>query len=234
MSFLRKKARIPDFLQKTSSAESEADQAALASMVKKNHRDLAHSHHAARSSGGFTLIEMLIVIVISTMLSAIAISYSSISRNEVALSVESTKITQIILEAKSLSVATYGNLTNACGFGVSFDAVAQTYSIFAYHPSGSPSCPPAAGVTTLAPADIQLYSEGTWNIHVANGVVLSGTSNPDRLYDVLFYPPEPATLISRDGSTFLAPGQTSRVYLTTADGNASATISVSPGGQVEL
>jgi prepilin-type N-terminal cleavage/methylation domain-containing protein len=185
------------------------------------------------SRDGFTLIEMLIVIAISAMLSAIAIGYSSVGRNEIALSVETAKISQIILQAKSLSVATYGNASGACAYGVFFDLPAQTYSIFAYHPAGSGSCPPASSITGISANDMQPYTVGTWNIHVANGVVLYATST-DSLVDVLFYPPDPATLISRDGSTFMDFPQTSKVYLETVGAAATQEISVSPAGQVQF
>jgi hypothetical protein len=176
---------------------------------------------------------MLIVIAISAMLSGIAIGYTSVGRNEVALSVEAVKVSQIILQAKSLSVATYGNAEGACAYGVSFDVASQTYSIFGYHPSSTASCPPASDITSISPADVQPYTGGTSNIHVANGVVLYATST-DSLVDVLFYPPDPTTFLSRDGSTFLSPAETSKVYLEVVGGAATEAISVSSAGQVEF
>ena len=169
------------------------------------------------------------------MLTGIAIGYSSVGRNQVALSVEGAKLSEAILQAKALSIATYGNAANNCGFGVSIDVAAQTYSIFEFHPSGAAKCPSASQITSISyAADAQQYTPGTWNIHVANGVQLYTSSNGDDLADVLFYPPDPVTLISRDGSNFMSTGQTSKVYLKTADGSAVKVISVSSAGQVEL
>ena len=68
-----------------------------------------------RKNSGFTLIEMLIVVAISAMLAAIAIGYSGVERDQTALSVEVTEISQFILQARSLAIATYGN---AAGSGL--------------------------------------------------------------------------------------------------------------------
>ena len=52
---------------------------------------------------GFTLIELLMVVAISAMLSAMAISYSNVSKNQITLSVETAKLAQTILRAKDLA-----------------------------------------------------------------------------------------------------------------------------------
>ncbi len=194
---------------------------------------MAYQDHGSRENFGFTLVEMLIVIAISAMLATIVVGYSSVGRNEVALSVESVKVSQIILQAKSLALATYGSATHACGYGVSFNVAAQTYSIFGYHPSSSALCPPAGEITSLSPSEMSSPSPATWNIHLENGVVMYATST-DSLSDVLFYPPDPATLISINGSSFSGSAQAAHVYLKTAGNTATTTISVSPGGQVEF
>ena len=183
---------------------------------------------------GFTLIETLIVIAISAMLSAIAVGYSSVSRNEISLSIESSKVAQLVLQAKSLSIATYGDLSGTCGYGVSFDPGTQEYSLFAYHPQWSVTCPPASSIASITAGDMVPYTEGTSNIHVANGVVLSAGFAQDGIAEVLFYPPNPQAFITRIGDNGAFTDQNSNIYLGTVDGTASAMISVSAAGQVSF
>ncbi len=185
---------------------------------------------------GFTLVEMLIVLAISALLAGIALSYNSASRKEIALSVEAAKISQFILQAESLSIATYGanSATLVCGYGMVFNAAAQTYGIFEYQPAGATTCSGVAlPLASIAAGEMQQYTPGTWNIHVAPEVRLVSAST-DSIAVVLFYPPAPTTYISRDGSNFLSPTVTSKIYLTTADGSDARTISVNSEGQVSF
>lgn len=187
---------------------------------------------------GFTLVEILVVIAISVLLSGLAIGYSNISRNEITLTVESAKIAQFILQAKQLAIATHaGDSGNGspvyCGYGVVFNTLTspQTYSIFAYSPVSSPVRCPAPPVTNIPVDQMKEYSRDVWRIAVSPGVVLQ-TQQSDVLSAVLFYPPVPTTYLSSDGVNFPFPASTHKVYLTTADGKGSATISVNAGGQV--
>jgi len=188
---------------------------------------------------GFTLIELLVVVAISAIISAFTIQYGKIGQNQVALSVEAAKISQFILEAKQLSIATYTTSAATCAYGVLFDYPNQTYSLFAFTPTGAPPCPTLASTTAISAANVLQYQQQSWKVHVAPGVVLKNTA-ADALSVVIFYPPQPATLLSRDGTTLMNPAdplnlpQTSRVYLTTRDGSANNTISVNPAGQVSL
>jgi prepilin-type N-terminal cleavage/methylation domain-containing protein len=187
---------------------------------------------------GFTLLEILIVIAIAAMIAAIAIIYSGAGRNQVSLSVESAKIADTILEAKHLAVATYSGGTNrVCAYGVYFNIPSSTYSLFAYNPGGgSGPCPSVAQTSssTFNPqTDIQEYSPGTWQIHVAQGLVIQkDTNNCTSAVVVLFYPPNPTTLISQDGTTFV--NQQSYVDLASADGAATEVIAITPAGQVNF
>lgn len=186
---------------------------------------------------GFTLIELLVVFAITALVSAFTILYGSIGQNQVAVSVEAAKISQLMLQAKQLSLATYAAPTSTaadtCGYGVTFDFNNQTYSLFVYDPPNVPPqpCPTASKVVSLQPPDHKQYSAGTWQIPLPRGVVLKSTSpNNDIIYDVLFYPPAPTTLISRNGSSFVQ--LTSEVLLSTSDGSLSHSIFVSPQGQI--
>lgn len=176
----------------------------------------------------FTLIELLIVVAISAMLSALAITYSSVGRNAVSLSVEEAKLSQFILQAKALSIATYTSGSVSCGYGVVIHAGVspQNYSIFAYVPGAS--CPYLGNITTIDPSQEVLYTEGTWQVPVTNGVKIN---EPNDMV-VLFYPPDPTALLSDDGATFQPSSLT--IPLVTVDGKNSATLSVNPEGQINL
>lgn len=187
-----------------------------------------------RSRSGFTLIEVLIVIAISAMLAGIAIGYSGVGRNQTALSVEETKISQFILQARTLAIATYGNTNGVCGYGVSFNPTTQTYSLFAYVP-GLSSCPSALDITPASVEDIaeqEKYTDETWQVHPESGVVLSSKS--DSVATVLFYPPDPTTFLIQAGNLAIFTNQTSNVYLVTSDGTSYKTITVNSAGQVSF
>jgi prepilin-type N-terminal cleavage/methylation domain-containing protein len=203
---------------------------------------------------GFTLVEILIVVAITALLSGIAIVYSHVGQNQIALSVEESKIAQLILESKELSVATYSTDVATCGYGIHFDYASSTYSLFEYD-SASPApgggrevCPTIASTTDPANGSgIEQYEykyvSGSYGVHMAPGVtIVNAGAASDTIQDVLFYPPDPCTLISLDGATFLesctsagnAPPSESYVYLQTSDGSEARAISVSPAGQVSL
>ncbi|HVO28703.1 MAG TPA: prepilin-type N-terminal cleavage/methylation domain-containing protein [Candidatus Paceibacterota bacterium] len=191
-----------------------------------------------RQSGGFTLIEILVILAITAIMSTLIIVYSNVSQTSVALSVEEAKISQFILQAKSLTLATYGTVTTpACGYGVLFNTAAdpQTYSIFAYVPNGTSTCPSPQSVTAINQAtDVHEYTQGTWQVPLTSGIsVVPTAQNPDGLALVLFYPPDPTVFLSHDGATFQPPFSTDKIYLTTTGGQAAA-ISVNSEGQVSF
>jgi prepilin-type N-terminal cleavage/methylation domain-containing protein len=182
------------------------------------------------SRKGFTLIEVLIVAAISAMLAALAVGYSGVERDQMALSVEEAKISQFILQARSLALATYSNSAgSACGYGVSFDTVNDTYSIFAYVPGGSSCNIGKSNITWDSVSNSEeKYTDETWQIHPQSGITLSGDDIPAV---ILFYPPDPDTLIF-DGSG--APMSQASIDLVTSDGQASHAISINSAGQVNF
>jgi prepilin-type N-terminal cleavage/methylation domain-containing protein len=195
------------------------------------------------SRAGFTLVEMLVVIGISTLVSAAAIIYSNVGQNEVALTVETAKVAQLILQARELALDTYSGTNSACAYGVHFDYADQTYSLFAYTP-GTEHCPSLAVVAAggLSSSSVMSqYAPSSWQLPVAAGVVLAppgkvSCTNP--MTDVLFYPPSPTMLVSlasNRSEMFSSPSPAeSSVCLQTADGKNTATITVNPEGQVNF
>lgn len=197
---------------------------------------LARTRKAHRAA--FTLVEMLVVIGITMLLSSIAIGYSKIGQNEVALTVETSKVAELILQAKELSINTYGlteSGAKACAFGVHFDVAAQTYSLFAYTSSAA-RCPSIASTTASTfsyadPGTVQAYQPGSWNIPIAQGVQMDSAD----FSDVLFYPPVPITLINPNAGDQFAPAPVvSTIHLSTTDGRNSSVITINHEGQVSF
>ncbi len=200
-----------------------------------------HSNLSFAKREAFSLIEVLIVIVISSMLSVIVISNSNISRNITSTSIEAAKISQFMFQARTLAIATASNSQSSqlwCGYGISFDYVARTYSIFAYSPSGLVSCPSSATVMTrgVSPDEMMKYSDATWRVNISKGVTLRST-DPDSVSFVLFYPPMPATLINRVGAADnqFTQDQPSSVHLSPIGDNINAqAVSINPAGQITM
>ncbi len=208
----------------------------------------------------FTLVEMLVVIGITTILAAMAIGYSHVGQNADALSVETAKVAEVILQARELALATYtgGAGGAACAYGVQFHYGAGndgngTYSLFAYTPpkTANGRCPSLASSTAYGLGTNlqyeQVYAEGSWNMSVAQGVELVSVANAgvapgcdpaSMLGAIMFYPPNPDVLFdyAKSNSTSLAPpgSAVASVCLATIDGQNSSIIKVNPEGQVSF
>jgi prepilin-type N-terminal cleavage/methylation domain-containing protein len=189
-------------------------------------------NYLLKNREAFTLVEILIVVTISALLSTIVIAFSSLSKNEVSVSVEEAKISQFLFQAKTLAMATYAVSSSTCGYGVSFDYANSAYSIFAYVPSNATSCPSASSITNISQTNMQKYTDSTWNVHLTKGVQFKQLS--DSAIVILFYPPDPTTLISLDGSTF-TPQTSSSIYLYPTGGNSYVNhISINSAGQITM
>lgn len=203
---------------------------------------MTQSHNSRK---GFTLIELLLVVLISAFLSAIVITYSSVGRNEITLSVQSTALAQTLARARALALATYRDSAapSACGYGVAFNAAADTYSVVVYEkPAGATSCPDATTVEAsgIVASNIVQYTPSTWGIALQNGVKFAPPHpGSTTLTLAVFYPPEPAALLSESSCL---PGDPSCTYafisspgtigLATIDGAANAAITVGTTGQI--
>ena len=202
---------------------------------------------------GFTLIEILIVLAVTAVLSSFAIIYTHVGQNQISLSIEESKIAQFILEAKELSVATYSSNSPTCAYGVAFNYASSTYSLFEYNAAvvspeygGRQICPSLTSTSVAFDTGaVQQYQSGSWQVHTAQGVVLDGSGGAasDTIQYILFYPPDPCTMINLvQQTTFLSdcssiagsPPSAADVRLSTVDKSMSRTITVNPAGQVNL
>jgi hypothetical protein len=179
----------------------------------------------------------MVVVAITAVFCTIVIVSGNAGQDQILVSLQISKLTQLILQAKELSIASYSVVPNGspmiCGYGVHINKANGTYSIFAFVPvPTTTSCPTVAATTAagITAAEEQKYSDGSWNVALPTGVVFSPLTT---MTDVLFYPPEPVTLISTDGSTFLSTSTSTFVYITTTKGSILKSLSVSTAGQVQ-
>ena len=185
---------------------------------------------------GFTLIEMLIVVAISAMLATIAITYSGTERDQIALSVEQTKIAQFVLQARSLALATYTNQpgTLVCGYGVFFDTAANTYSIFAYQPPTTTTCPAESSLSWSSISSYETsYTQETWKVQPQSHITFSASSGGVGVSSpmVFFYPPNPDTFFF-DGSGSQLTSLS--INLKGAGGETPPPITIDSAGQVNF
>ena len=182
----------------------------------------------AWSLTGFTLVEMLVVVGITSMLAGAILSYTATSRDRVALSVEEAKLAQTISRAKSLALTTYARDEIPCGYGVSLNYDANAYELFAYTPPlKEDGTEGRCGVIlTLDDANKSERELFAFSPNVVFG------EGEERLEHVLFVPPRPSTWIWRLGDT--TTSTSGRIYLTNRNDTAPVAIEVGAGGQVSF
>ena len=166
---------------------------------------------------GFTLVEILIVIGITAVLSSMVLTYTSASRDQVALYVEQAKLAQTISRAKSLAITTYNDPNGEedsipCGYGVHFDYDAGEYLLFSYDAAN------CTITSTLDPQAMTVISTAELSI-----AMHFSEDAEDPIQDILFIPPDPKTWIWQLSA--LTTSTSGRVYLETAKGAASVAVS---------
>lgn len=177
------------------------------------------------SQSGFTLIEVLVVLTITIMLSAFLIVYGSGSRQQISLSVEAAKITQVIMRAKSLAVSTFNSPVLPCGYGVHFDYSTGAYNIFQYQET-STSCAglnPGFLMSSFPPRQIIQQFQVDPNVRLIAG--------SKQVEDILFIPPNPRVIIW-DGGSYLAASDDGLIRIGAKTGTGEIDVRVDVAGQV--
>ncbi|MDP2741594.1 MAG: type II secretion system protein [bacterium] len=177
---------------------------------------------------GFTLIELIIVIGISVVLSSILFSYNHTTRQQLALYAEEMKFVQTVFRAKSLALASYiqSSNSNICGYGIHIDYLAMNYSLFSYNKPNGSNC---KNINSISVGSENIVSTFTLDPNVK---FISSPAGLTRLDDVLFIPPDPLTIINSSGNAIIS-GLAS-VVIQTQDNSLSARVNVNSAGLIDF
>ncbi len=176
-----------------------------------------------RARKGFTLIELLVTVGVTALLASYMILYGSVSRQQVALSVETAKLAQIVSRAKSLSISTFSDVHSLCGYGVFLNYTDQKYYLRSYEIK--PDCrSPYKG------DPVQFGAAYTLETYALPAEVRIVNASSNAISNVVFIPPDPKTLTDIQG--IVSANTAGAVYLETADGKAQRTMNINPSGQI--
>ena len=180
-------------------------------------------HHM--SADGFSLIELLVVMGVTVILSTIMIAYNSTSRQQIAYSVERVKLAQVINRAKARTMNAFEPLIDTCGYGVRFTYTSpQKYELVRYD-----------AISTSTPctfSNFQVKADGVVESYLLpTGLSIGAVAgNSNLIGQLAFVPPDPKTyLVDGSGNTLLPSGY---VNLSAAGGSVSGTITVSTAGLI--
>lgn len=168
------------------------------------------------------------------MLMSIAVTYSGTERDQIALSVEETKVSQFILQARSLALATYNNSasTHTCGYGMIFNSLNNTYSIFAYTPPVTSTCPSENNLTWSSVSNVNnqsSYTAATWQVVPGSNIKLTTSAGSPAI--ILFYPPNPDTIMFNSSGVQIP---SLSLTLIGAGGETAPQIMIDQAGQVNF
>jgi prepilin-type N-terminal cleavage/methylation domain-containing protein len=163
-----------------------------------------------KNKAGFSLVELLAVIAVLAMLSAILIQYSRTGERQLLLFREQFKLASTLSRAKSLAISTFNYPDVPCGYGVHF-APPRTFILFR---DNAADCSSSDRIYSGA-------GESIVTDELDPFVRFSGLTASD----ILFIPPDPRVIIT--------PAQPeATITLETSDGVASAILKVSAVGQI--
>ncbi len=186
--------------------------------------------NSLNSRKAFTLIEVIIVIGITAVLAGLILTYTSASRDQVALYVEEAKLAQTISRAKSLAITTFNRASEGeavpCAYGVHVNYDEQSYEIFSY---SAPKCEVTVqDLTDIGEGDCTNQPACVFSKETLPANVKLTAMSEDAIEDIVFIPPDPKTLIWKQG--FETTSNQGSIGLSA--GKAAVTIGVGEGGQI--
>jgi len=181
---------------------------------------------------GFTLIEMMVVIAITTILAGLTLAYNRSGQKQIILFRDQALIVGVLNRAKSLTVQKFReqnpNLANydSCGFGVHFEPNGE---FILFEDLGTGGC--GVGFDNNYEYDVSLtdpitgavVTEKIESMKLDNRIKFTGIPAP---FDVVFVPPELTVKTTRVG------GFPVEVMLETQDGTVKTNVTIGSASQV--
>ena len=164
------------------------------------------------SRKGFTLVEMMVIIGILALISAILIVYIRSGSRQIILFREQAQVVSILSRAKYLAISTFGKTGVPCGYGIHFEKP-TTFLIFK---DIADDCQ-TSDLKYSGPQEIQESFQLDSTVEF-NTLTLS---------DILFIPPDPSVIItpSQDDAT---------IVIKTVGAENSASIKINIAGQISI
>lgn len=162
---------------------------------------------------GFTIIETLVTISITVLLSSFLILYSRAGESQIILFRDQARLIAALNRAKSLSIQTFNVPQSSCAFGVYFSQSENSFLIF---------------------KDLAADCRNSDNAYTDTGEIFEKYQLSPQvkfgdltLTDIIFIPPDPKTLIDNDSNKTEA-----FIILQNLNGSASLEVKVNNAGQI--
>lgn len=195
-----------------------------------------------KSGAGFTMVEIIVVIAITTFMASILISYSHKSGEQIILNTEKAKIAQTILRVKSLTLAGFTQPLSEpppCSYGFYIDYTAKTYSIFEYSPvAGCDSIldsnnNPINTDPPISPSPLGFKVISTEKL--SPEVKFTTPLPADHLVYIVFVPPDPKVIVFNDDRSMYLGSNPKVIYLETRSETLKTAIGINVAtGQLSL
>ncbi len=162
---------------------------------------------------GFTLVEVLVTLGITLLLTSLMVIYGRSGEQQIILLRDQARIVSTILRAKSLAIQAYNADSAFCGYGAHFEPNG-TFLIFK---DIAPECS----------ASDNRYSGSAETIETGSLEARLGFEAPLGVSDVLFIPPDPQVIINGDANV-----DDGLITLIARKGNSSVEVKINSAGQV--
>ena len=177
--------------------------------------------------GGFTLIEVMIVVSMIVIFTAVGLGYSQDAGGQISFFRDQSKFVSEIYRVRAMAIATYQQSGQVCAYGIW--ASGNTLYV-GYVP------PPCINYHTALPSSV-IFSATTLRRLSGEDVVLADTNiTPEAsLYSILFTPPYLDVFFNKGGViSHNDASATGCFLLTSTHGGASSVVTIDQTGQVNV